>query len=748
MRQGKQSKGSPKPGLLNYMREKLAITVLVIMLALFALIFRLWKIQNDNNEAYNQRVLSQQRYDSREIPYRRGDIVDRNGTTLATTNKVYNLILDPKQVNDAQETTLEPTVNLLSEVFGYSTEELYRVFEERSTSRYIRWEKNLSHDQKEAFEARKEEVNKAFRTEGDPRRVAGVWFEDSYLRTYPYGALACNVIGFSTSDGAEGSGGIEQYYNSQLIGISGREYGYLNDESNLERVIKPAEDGNTIVSTIDVKVQNTIESCIAQFEAEMGANTTAALVMDPNTGEILGMATNRRFDLNHPQDLGPYLPPEILDTMTQEQKMDFCYQIWRNFCVSDTYEPGSTSKVITVAAGLENGVVHPEDTYECGGVLEVGGWQIHCAKRTGHGVLTTAETLMQSCNVAMMRMSQRLGKENFSRAQKLFGFGSRTGIDLPGEADTTQLIYLPEQMTSSDLATNSFGQNYNCSMIQMAAAISSAINGGSYYQPHVVRQILNSQGAVVKDVQPQLVRETVSAETSAFIRNALYRTVAEGTGRTAGVDGYTVGGKTGTAEKYPRSEKNYLVSFCGFAPAENPQVLCYVVVDTPHTPDQAHSTYATGIFKNIMTEILPYLNVFPASADDEEINPLMNMPLNEGINDGTDLQPQETAPAVVYDAEEYIEPAPEGDAGLPGEPAGEPDAAGEGAAGESAADAGAPADAGAAGAAEESAAGESAPADAGAAGAAADDAAAGGVANAGGAAGTGVTDAAGTGAAA
>ena len=672
MQRGKKRSGSPGQGLLPYMQGKLAVTGLVIMLALFALMFRLWKIQHDNNEAYNQKVLSQQRYDSREIPYRRGDIVDRNGTMLATTNKVYNLILDPKQINDAQETTLEPTVDLLVQEFGYDRQELYRLFEERSTSRYVRKERNLSHEKKEAFEEARKNANDTFRKEGSPNRIAGVWFEDAYLRTYPYGALGCNVIGFATGDGADGSGGIEQYYNSDLIGISGREYGYLNDESNLERVIKPASDGKTIVSTIDVKVQNTIEQCIAQFEAEMGGNTTAVLVMDPNTGEILGMSTNRRFDLNNPQDLTPYFPPEMLDAMSQEEKMDACYQLWRNFCVSDSYEPGSTSKVITVAAGLEDGVVHPDDTYTCEGVLEVGGWPIHCNKRTGHGVLTTAETLMQSCNVAMMRMSQRLGKENFSRAQHLFGFGSKTGIDLPGEADTSALVFTPQQMVSSDLATNSFGQNYNCTMIQMAAAISSAINGGSYYQPHVVRQILNAQGAVVRDIQPQLVRETVSADTSAFLRTALFRTVAEGTGKAAGVEGYTIGGKTGTAEKYPRKNGNYLVSFCGFAPAENPQVLCYVVVDTPHTADQPHSTFASGIFHNVMQEILPYLNVFPAAPEGEEEDPFQYIPLNEGINDGTATGPVEEArPQVVYDTEEYAEPgSPEGEA-LPGEPAGQ-----------------------------------------------------------------------------
>ena len=673
--------------MLLYMREKLAITTLVIMLALFALIYRLWYIQHYNAESYNQKVLSQQRYDSREIPYRRGDIVDRNGTYLATTNKVYNLILDPFQINSDQEKYLEPTVNLLSEVFGYTAEDIRSVLAERSESHYVRYDKQLSHEQKTLFEERKDEVNKAFRVAGDTRRVYGVWFEDSYLRTYPYNSMACNVLGFSLSDGSEGSGGIEQYYNSQLVGISGREYGYLNDDSNLERVIKPAVDGSTIVSTIDVKVQSTIEKYIAQFEAEMGGNTVAVLVMDPRNGEILGMATNHQFDLNNPRDLGPLLKnysQEELDAMDDQQKTNALYELWRNFAVSDTYEPGSTSKIFTVAAGLENGVINGSEVYNCEGVLEVGGWPIHCAKRSGHGPLNVTEGIMQSCNVVMMRIAASLGKEPFGKMQRLFGFGSRTGIDLPGEAETSTLIYNPETMASSDLATNSFGQNYNCSMIQMAAAFSSAINGGSYYQPHVVKQIRNSSGAVVREIQPELVRETCSADTSAFLRNALHRTVSEGTGKLAGVDGYDIGGKTGTAEKYPRGTGNYLVSFCGFAPVDDPQVLCYCIVDTPHTADQPHSTFASGIFHNIMQEILPYLNVFPAADIADDAGLYWNLPQEEGISELTPA-PEETQPQVVYETEEYVEPLPAGEEGgesaqnnqLPGAPPGNETASAE-----------------------------------------------------------------------
>ena len=331
------------------MREKLAVTALVIMLALFALIYRLWKIQHVNGESYNQKVLSQQKYDSREIPCRRGNIVDRNGTCLATTNKVYNLILDPYQINSDPEDYLEPTVRLLCEVFGYEEQAIRGILMERSDSHYVRYAKELTHDQKEQFEAREQEINRGFRAEGTTRRVYGVWFEDSYLRQYPCRNLACSVLGFSLSDGTEGAGGIEQYYNSQLVGVPGREYGYLNDDSNLERVIKPARDGNTIVSTIDMKVQSVAEKYIAQFEAEMGADNVACIVMDPRNGEILGMATDRSYDLNHPRDLSGHYTEEALAAMDEGARTEACYRLWRNFCLSDSKNLGGGARLVAVA---------------------------------------------------------------------------------------------------------------------------------------------------------------------------------------------------------------------------------------------------------------------------------------------------------------------------------------------------------------------------------------------------------------
>lgn len=631
------------------MQEKLAITVMVITLALFALVLVLYNIVKSKGEDYNQIVLSHQDYESRTIPFKRGNIVDRNGTYLAISEKVYNLILDPKQIleNDESYEYLEATLDALNECFGYDREELRKLINDRKDSYYVIYEKQMSAEQKEQFEnlkqAKNDEYRKLAADEGGKKRITGVWFEEEYKRVYPYKDLACNVIGFAMKDG-NASGGVEQFYNDVLTGVNGREYGYLNDDSNLERVVKPAKNGETLELTIDTNIQKICQKYIDEWQAGIGSKVAAVIVMDPNNAEILAMDTNIRFDLNDPYNLDRYYTPEEQAVMDEKTKADAWYKMWRNFCVSDTYEPGSPQKAFTVAGAIEEGAISGYETFECGGMLQIDKWKIRCVARSGHGPLTITQGLMKSCNVVMMNIVRLEGKEKFSKYQSIFGFGSKTGIDLPGEADTSGLVYRADKMGPVDLATNAFGQNYNCTMIQMAAAYSSLINGGSYYEPHVVRRVLNDQGAVVQKNGPKLVRETVSENTSRFINDALYQTVS-GVGGTAGaaaVVGYQVAGKTGTAQKQPREEKNYLVSFIGYAPAYDPQVLVYVVLDTPNLPgeEQAHSKFASEISSKIMAEILPYLNVFPDTdtglPEDEEL-----AGREEGISSGEVSETQE-----------------------------------------------------------------------------------------------------------
>lgn len=621
-----------------HVQEKLAVTVLVIMLALISLSVILYRIVDENNEEYTKVVLSQHStYDSRVLPYRRGDIVDRNGTYLATSEKVYNLILDPSQIYAKKESYLQPTVDALVNCMGYDRTEILSLLEQNQDSQYIRYERRLPYEKKEAFETLASQTNEANYKAGIGDRIKGVWFEDEYRRVYPYNSLACNIIGFTSSDGSSGSNGIEQYYNETLMGTNGREYGYLNDDSNMEANIKPAQNGNTVVSTIDIYIQTLVEERIRQWKEEVGSKQIGVIVMNPQNGEILAMATDKSYDLNNPRDLsGAYTQAEI-DRMTDEEKIEAWNQQWRNFCLSDTYEPGSPAKVFTVAAGLEEGIVNANTHFICDGFQNIAGKDVKCTAylKGGHGDLKLDETLMVSCNDAMMQLASMEGKEVFKKYQDLFNFGSRTGIDLIGEADAGTLVYKVGNMGPMDLATNSFGQNFNCTMIQLAAAFSSVINGGSYYEPHVVMQVLNENGSVVQKNDGILVRETVSYATSDIIRKALVRTVSEGTGGAAKVPGYQVGGKTGTAEKQPRGQKTYVVSFCGFAPAEDPQVLVYVAIDEPDVEDQAHSSFASNVFSQIMGDILPYLNIFPT--EDVPVDEALQsqLPEQEGLTDNT-----------------------------------------------------------------------------------------------------------------
>lgn len=701
MKRKKKRESVKRQVFVKYMQERLAIAVIAITLALFALIYVLYDIVENNRDSYNQIVLTQQDYDSRPLAYRRGDIVDRNGTYLATTEKVYNLILDPRQIMSDEEDYLEASVTALSTVLGYDAGELRTLITSNPDTAYVRYARQLSYDQKEAFETYQTETNKANSKADSKARVKGVWFEEEYKRVYPYNSLASSVIGFATSDGGGGNGGIEQSYNSALIGTNGREYGYLNDDSNLERVIKPAVNGNTVVSTLDVNVQNAVEKRIQEWMTETGSDHVGVVVMNPNNGEILAMAGESPFDLNNPREVSSrYTDAEIRQLGVKEAVGDYkrkhrntdqatitedqvtahytedeirslglqvaWNQEWRNFCVSDTFEPGSPSKIFTVATALEEGIVTPNDSFYCDGYQEVGGFPIKCTAyiKGGHQNISLAESLMVSCNDAMMQIAAKTGTPLFTKYQRLFGFGTKSGIDLPGEPDTSGLLYTADTMKPVDLATSSFGQTYNCTMVQMAAGFSSVINGGSYYEPHVVRQIVNEQGAVVKKIEPKLVRETVSESTSSFIRDALYRTVSEGTGKAAAVPGYKIGGKTGTAQKLPRSARNYLPSFCGFAPVDDPQVLVYVVVDVPHVEDQPHSTYASVIFQKIMSDILPYLNIFPETDVQVDEEAAEKLPESEGITEMTGSESEEVPEeSKVYDAEEYVDPGME--LGLP-----------------------------------------------------------------------------------
>ena len=608
------------------MKKKLLVVFLLVAFLLIVLIVRLFYIRTTKGEEYEKRVLSQQGYESQSIPYQRGDILDSQGTILATSVDVYNVILDCKLINEDKK-YIEPTVTALVQCFPDVTEEEVKTaLTEKADSRYVVLRKKLPYEEIQDFEQLQNEVYTEGKKKGDKvnPNIQGVWFEKEYVREYPYNSLACKVLGFTTS-GNVGIGGLEDYYNDTLNGINGRQYGYLNTDNNFEKTIKDPVNGQSLVTTIDMNIQNIVEQKIAAFnaahanEAAEGAGSlnTAVIVMNPQNAEILAMADSSGYDLNNPWDLSAYYTQEEMDAMDEQTTLDNLNGIWQNFCTTYTYEPGSTAKPFTVAAGLETGKLTGDETYVCDGFQEVGGHTIKCVAHShgGHGVETLEQAIMNSCNDALMQIADTIGKEDFSKYQNIFNFGLKTNIDLPGEARTDTLLKNAETMGSADLATYSFGQNFNVTMIQMASGFSSIINGGNYYQPHLVKKIVDDNGNTVQNIEPVLLKQTISKQTSDTVKGYLYNTVSSGTARSAKVEGYSMGGKTGTAEKYPRRNGKYLVSFIGFAPVENPQVLVYVVINEPNVENQAQSSLATNLAKEIFTELFPYMNIYKDEED-------------------------------------------------------------------------------------------------------------------------------------
>lgn len=597
------------------------------------------------NKSYAKASLSQKTSSDKTVAYERGEILDRNGTVLAKSDKVYHLILDSRLLMKKEnEKYLEPTIRALSAVYGYTEEELRALIMEKKDSAYYRLKKNISYEEKVAFEDYEKNLPKQEDEKEHPDKgmIKGVTFEEEYLRTYPFDTLASHIIGFAKADG-EGTYGIEQQYNAQLTGINGRTYDYYDSDLTVQHKEIPPKDGNVIVSTIDANLQRIVQKYTEGFLDEIGAKNVGVLLMDVNTAEVLAMQSNYSYDLNSPRDLSKWYSEEEIKAMDSETQLNALYKVWRNFCISDSYEPGSTFKPFTVASAIEEAVINTEETFLCNGGEEVAGFFISCHNEWGHGLINAAQSIMHSCNDALMEIAKREERSIFAEYQRRFLFGKLTGIDLPGEVPG--IIMDESQLNASELATSSFGMSFNTTMIQLGAAFASMVNGGVYYEPHVVKEIRNSDGVVIEKIEPRVICNTVSEATSEFLRDAFYLTVQEGTAKAAQVEGYLVGGKTGTAQKLPRSEGRYLVSFIGCVPADDPQVMIYVVVDEAADEElQSKASIASGLASDILEECLPYLKIYP----DREIE------YPNYVIDGEDVEMEEGEigdTGVVYDPE-------------------------------------------------------------------------------------------------
>lgn len=691
---------------LEGMRKKSRWAVVVIIIAMIIFTIRVLQINIKNGKEYSEAVVLQENYESSTIPYERGEILDRNGNVLANSEKTYSMIIEPNNIRLKPEYQSATRAAILK-FFDISESELdEKLAIEGDYGYYQNIIQDLTYDKVREFE------NYCKSDEGD--NVVGVYFETKYKRNYPNGTLACHLLGY-TVDGNVGQYGIEGYYNDELNGVDGKSYSYMTGSDGLDSETVPAQNGETVVSTIDMNIQKIIEDNISEYMQNTGAKQIGIIAMDPNNGEVLGMASSRVYDPNDASNLealknqivpiaqevevdgadeaadslisveksteksteGVYLDDsenkkkaekaaekaaeattattekddqtedadttetteekknvkteevdydfsamteeEFKDTIshfTKEQKSEALNYLWQNYCISDAIEPGSTYKALTIAGAMEDNVISDGDEFYCDGSQTPveGESPVYCSYRAGHGTVDVKRALAVSCNDALMQIAEKEGSETFDKYQEIFNIGSKTGIDLQGE--TTGIKYSAKYLHPMELATSSFGQGVTTSMIQMAASFCSVINGGNYYVPHVVKRLLDDDGNVVQDIEPVLVRKTISKGVSDYLRTYLQAVVEEGTGYAAGIEGYTIGGKTGTAEKLPRGNGKYVLSFIGFTPVENPQIMLYVVVDEPNLEDQEGSGAGAKLFNQVMSDLLPYLNVYATNSED------------------------------------------------------------------------------------------------------------------------------------
>ena len=517
----------------------------------------------------------------RSIKAARGRILDRNGTVIADNRTVCTVSVIHSQITEP-----ERVIEVLSESLGLSRDEVREKVEKISSREVIR--SNVD-----------KEVGDAIRLEN----LSGVKVDEDYKRYYPFGSLASHVLGFTGGDN-QGVVGLEVRYEEYLKGENGTiltqtDARGIEIDSAAENRIEPV-DGWDLTLSLDVNIQKYAEQAAQKVMEQKNAKQVSIIIMNPENGELLAMVNVPEFDLNNPFTL------EAGEDLSQEEYQRLLNQMWRNPCVSDTYEPGSTFKIITAAAGLEEGAVTLEDSFYCPGYRIVEDRRIHCHKVAGHGSETFLEGVMNSCNPVFIEVGLRLGVETMYEYFGQFGLLERTGVDLPGEAGT--IMHKKDAMGEVELATVSFGQSFQITPLQLITTAASIINGGTRVTPHFGMEVRNARGDVVKKLSWETGGRILSEETSETMRYILEKVVAEGTGNRAYLEGYRIGGKTATSEKLPRSENKYISSFLGFAPADDPQVIALITIDEPEGTYYG-GTIAAPVIAEIFDNILPYLGI-------------------------------------------------------------------------------------------------------------------------------------------
>lgn len=528
----------------------------------------------------------------RTIKAARGRILDRNGVVIADNRTVCTISVVHNQIQDPEE-----VIRVLCEELELDEETVRKKVETYSAREIIKT--NVDKEKGDAIRV---------------RRLAGVKVDEDYKRYYPYDTLASRVLGFTGGDN-QGIIGLEVQYEKYLKGTDGTIL-TLSDAAGVE-IENAAEDriepvaGKDLVTSLDVNIQKYAEQAAAQVMEQKNALSVSVIVMNPENGEILAMVNVPEFNLNDPFTLLPGMQAEGGGVSGQ----DLLNQMWRNKCINDTYEPGSTFKIITAAAGLEAGVVGLEDTFSCPGFCIVGDRKIRCHKVGGHGFETFLQGMMNSCNPVLIDVGQRLGVDQYYQYFTQFGLLGKTGIDLPGEAAT--IMHRKENMGPVELATVSFGQSFQITPLQLITTAASIVNGGVRVTPHIGLRAMDRETGSIRSLEPDSQGRILSEETSREMQFILEQVVAEGSGKNARIEGYRIGGKTATSEKLPRSRKKYISSFLGFAPADDPQVIALITIDEPEGVYYG-GTIAAPVIGDIFENILPYLGIEKTAAISEE----------------------------------------------------------------------------------------------------------------------------------
>ena len=578
------------------LKRKILYSMLTLQLIFVLLAVRVLYIQAVEGEALQARAYEQQTRD-RLISPQRGAILDRNMTGLALTETVASISVVRAQVQDPEE-----VARVLSEKLELDYNEVLEKVKRRVALMRIKQRVDM-------------ETANAIRSLNLP----GVMVDEDILRVYPFGTLAAQIIGFVGRDN-QGIIGLESKYDEHLKGTPGRiltETDVAGREVQGGRIYRIAPTaGHSLVTTIDVILQQYAEQTIARAVAEKNALRGVIILMNPQTGAIYALANEPGFDLNAPFTIQNPEIAQVWDTLTEEQRMNALNQMWRNFAINDTYEPGSTFKIVTSAAGLEEQVITTASTFHCGGSVTVGGRNIRCWRSPrAHGALNFAQGIQHSCNPVFMSIGEMLGAELFHDYLMRFGFNEKTGVDLPGEA--VGIMYAAEKMGPVELATMAFGQSLTITPLQLLRAGSAIINGGYLVTPHVGSKLIDAEGNIVQEFLHDRGEPIISRDTSETMKFLLESVVYEGTGRRTYIPGFRIGGKTATSQKLPRGSGKYIASFMTFAPAEDPQVIALVLIDEPKGAYYGGQV-AGPIMKELLENTLPYLNIRPIFNEEEQ----------------------------------------------------------------------------------------------------------------------------------